>query len=159
MTWTIQDAMDFADHIAMASRCNSVKRGCVLLSEDGMMVEYGYNDTVTPTCLAGICHKRKLGEGHGESIFCRAMHAETMAAGKAMAKGETRVHTAVCNFPEMPCTMCLANLHKAVIKKIVLLNDCKFYTYNDEIMWDHQYKGLMEVEVWYPPKALEADKQ
>lgn len=151
-------AMGQADEYAEHSRCNSIHRGCLLLDEEGKFVSVGFNDTVDPVCLAGICHKRKLGEEHGSGVFCQATHAEQMAAGIAMTKG-LRAHTAVCNFSTMPCTMCLSNLYKAGVKKIVLLDSMDFYNYNDQLMWEHQYQGLMEVEVWHRRKASEADKQ
>jgi deoxycytidylate deaminase len=141
--------MERAEQVAEKSRCNSIHRACILLTqgcpgEAPTIVTEGYNDTVNPTCLTGTCYKRKMGEGHGSAIFCHAMHAEQMAAGMAAALDRTAYY-AVMNFHEMPCTNCLHNLKNVGVKVLVLLKPREFYCYNDQLMWDHEYKEEFEV--------------
>jgi deoxycytidylate deaminase len=146
-----RDAMTCALDIAEQSNCNSRHLGTVIVDANGMLLTTGYNSTLDPVCLMGVCHKKLEGAKSGErSDFCRAIHSEEMAARKLIWLRQnntdiTEPVTAVCAMGH-PCSGCLSWLKAADVKKMVLIKDT-FYTPEDEEYWNRLYKNFFKVKI------------
>jgi deoxycytidylate deaminase len=149
----VDKVMIQVEHMAdQFSNCNSRGIGCMIYDADDILVSYGYNNTAAPICLFGVCEKRWRGDAKGHSPFCKATHAESMAAQMLIYRVKAKhdvgkaPYTAIMNCGP-PCAGCLYMLHKAGVKTLYC-NKGDFYTYPDEIAWNENYHTEMELYVY-----------
>lgn len=118
--------MQIAIDTGKRSSCCSDAKGALIVV-DGHIVSTGYNGAPhgVPNCKydVGVCHKRKLGYGHGEGHEnCLAVHAEANAIVIA-AKLGIRTAGGVMYCTYRPCNECAKLIINAGIKKVVFLNE------------------------------------
>lgn len=109
-----------AQIVAMRSTCRRRRVGCVLYSEQGLVLATGRNGTPrgTPHCIDTPCPGADYPSGQGLE-FCDAVHAEINAL--IQCSNTEHIHTIVCT--ESPCIFCIRALLNTSCKEILFINE------------------------------------